>query len=402
MKGLIFQDISVASLLFHEYDKLIWLDSAAGEIAKEIRNSYAQYKWEIDSRQSNVARQNKVAFYLQSDTLVRSALPIIKHLDQASFKVFVPPVNQENSAKQLDEDGIAYEVFSKSKIRAFKPDVLVCLNDWSKLAKWVIMQARSISIPSVCIQESMIDFSENRRMTFADSVMLQGSFYLQKLDRKLTMLTGNPRYEHLIYSRQSKGDKVLINCNFTYGIFESQREAWLSDITNVLKDQNLEYQISQHPRDKGNLSKFSNVINSSASSVHEQLSGAKLLITRFSSLIHEALFFNIPVIYYNPHGEKQYQNLEIDEKVITLVRNKDELHVAVVNVLGRELQNQDYQQYIAKNCLPSTRKDLPSERIAKLLLSGSFPMKPDSMSQRIKGIYYHPIFRKLSSSVRRK
>jgi hypothetical protein len=405
VKGLIYHNISKSKTLFEQYDKLIWSNSTQNKqgLLSYIKSIYPDYSWEIEGSSSEkVAHTQKIGFYLQSDTLVKSAVPILKRLSADQYIVFIPPVNKENSDQQLIKDGIPYSELSRQELKTSGVSVLVLFNDWSKLAKRTIIQSRNLGIPTLCVQESMIDFSQNKRMTFAGSVMVQGQWYLKKLNRKVTLLTGNPRYEHLLSESASLGNEVLINCNFTYGIFENVRDAWLADIDRSLNQLNQSYFISQHPRDKGDLSLYKNVISSSADSIHNQIKRAKIVVTRFSSIIHEALFYEVPVVYYNPHNEPQIENLEIDHKVIKVASNPEELNEYLAHFINHRPAANLFKDYINRNCLDTENAQLPSERIANALLYGVFPLKKNSFSDILKSVYYHPILRKLSSFIRSK
>ncbi|HMX62824.1 MAG TPA: hypothetical protein PKD58_07130, partial [Candidatus Sumerlaeota bacterium] len=65
----------------------------------------------------------------------------------------------------------------------------------------------------------------------------------------------------------------------------------------------LDYFISQHPRDKGRFPDY-NVRPSHAGVVHDHLTDATILVTRFSTLIYEAMIMGRRVVYFNPFGEK--------------------------------------------------------------------------------------------------
>ncbi|PCJ64942.1 MAG: hypothetical protein COA58_11770 [Bacteroidetes bacterium] len=405
MKGIKYSNLSATSLLSVQFDKLVFVEKNNNTLApfKDIENLCPTYNWAIHIEDDiKSVRQNKIAFYLQSDTLVKSVLPILSKFADSEFIIFIPEMDRENSDTQLVQEGISYEVFSVTKLKAYKPDILVVLNDWTKLAKYVILKARKLNVPTICIQESMIDFGTKGRMQFSDAVFLQGLWYLSKLDVKLSFITGNPRYEHLLQESSNKKNSVLINCNFTYGIYEEVRESWLSDISNVLDGLNIPFNISQHPRDRGNLDAFKNVLSSSASSIHSQLKDSSLVITRFSSLIHEALFFKIPVIYYNPHNESQTDNVEIDGVVVRLARNFDELLSEVKSFKASEVDEKEFDTYLYRNCLSPKGTLLPSDTIANILKSVQIPVKKISLMDKVRMFMYQPTIRKISLFLRRK
>ncbi|MCC6154726.1 MAG: hypothetical protein IT367_13250, partial [Candidatus Hydrogenedentes bacterium] len=68
---------------------------------------------------------------------------------------------------------------------------------------------------------------------------------------------------------------------------------------------------------------------SNAYVVHEQLKASTIVITRFSSLAHEALLMGRHVIYYNPHGEKMRYLNEDATGLLMKAYTKEELARAI-------------------------------------------------------------------------
>lgn len=401
----VYSNIHNAARLQKSRDKLVWIadDSEVDKVTEELGKLFPQYQWKNDLTEEvdPSVVDNKIAFYLQSDTLVRSAIPIINRLNPESFQVFIPAFDRENSDKQCEQDGVKFSIASQEAIKAYGPDLFVLFNDWTKSAKHLILSLRKIGVPTICIQESMIDFGENQRMQFSDAVCLQGKWYLNKLDAKFSMITGNPRYESLAESHFSSDKKILVNCNFTYGIYEDKRIEWLDDVCSVLSNVGVEYAISQHPRDRGDLGAYKNVLSSSAATVQSQLEGARILVTRFSSLIHEALFYKIPVVYYNPHGERQIENLEVDTLVVKQARTVEELENAIRSFDNDKPEDYLFTNYIRRNCIPSAERQ-PSLLISEILCLLKIKAQSFTIADRFKMFLYQPLFRKMSLFLRRK
>lgn len=323
------------------------------------------------------SKSQKIAFYPSSDTLVYSFYPVIKELVSRKFDsqitVFCPAENPEGADKAIGElfKEIEVEVKGFSLFDyIFKAyDVLVLANDWSPDAKQIIAWSRLKKVKVVCLQESVINFDyKYRRMRYADVVLIQGAQSAKHLDRKRAVLVGNPRYEDLNFANRADFSKVLVNVNFTYGVYEEWREKWLKDIADSCNDLDLQFKISQHPRDTGDLSRYgAAVLNSHAGAVHDQLANSDILITRFSSLIHEGLEMGLKVIYYNPHNEELFYDFGANNSSLFVVQNKEELENALSLASSGQLDLDKKRAYAELHYRPST--NLPSSLIARLLQS---------------------------------
>ena len=316
----------------------------------------------------------KMAFFASNDTIATSFLPIINLLNLlniSNMKLFVPFMKDEGSEKVFEKQKIGCQIFSFLKIIEEKPDIFILGNDWGLEEKLIVLVCHLLGIKTVCIQESVIDFGDKKvkRMQWTDFVFVQGANSVKEFERGLYFITGNPRYEMLSYNSLPDKHKALINCNFTYGIFSNQREKWLDDIISILENLNIDYLISQHPRDNGDLSKYRNVIKSNADLVHQHISACSFLITRFSSLIHEAICLGRKVFYYNPHNERMKYDFGFDNDILFIAHNKDELDEQVRKYLNEkqyELKVNKMDRYLAIHCID--KENHPSKQIVNLLM----------------------------------
>jgi hypothetical protein len=293
----------------------------------------------------------RVCVLPSNDTHVFLFNPVIEHLSHASVRVLAEKGEAaEHSLKQL---GVPFSELDLSE-GAIQPfDILISANDWGPLELNVHKAFQKIGKPTACLQESVIRFNDVvHRMEWANFPLLQGLHFLDLLPRDVVFLTGNPRYEALSPSELPAQERVLINSNFTYGIFESIRAAWIEDAVNACKSASVDYLIAQHPRDRGELNDY-NVVPSSAAVIHQLIRGSSVLISRFSSLIHEALALGRPVVYFNPHGEQMDSSLAPDGEHIFLARDKKELREALSRLAIRssETPTEDdfYKNYTLKH-----------------------------------------------------
>lgn len=331
----------------------------------------------------------KILFFAQSDTLAHSCWLMGERLkNQLQVLYTVPKLKKERSDVFFSQKGIPYTEFSAKTLRTFRPDAVVLLNDWSKQPQWLISLCRLHKIPVICMQESVIDFGDRfKRMQWADEVMIQGTQTLFDLKREVYYLTGNPRYESLSLLHSNERDSILINSNFTYGIFEEVRNSWIHDIAECAEKLETPYFISQHPRDKGDISAYRQVIRSSSMQVADQLTKARCVVTRFSSLIHEALVAGIPVVYYNPHGEKMQYDFGFNHEFLLLATNKHELEIALRKVISFS-NREKIQDYLVNHCIQKENK--PLENILQLFTHLKFKSQAFSIKDAWKLIIYHP------------
>ena len=274
----------------------------------------------------------EVWFYPTNDTHTYLFHKIPAYLSNTKFVVSASQRKRERVREALVELNIPFEQMDSNRLNFNHCLGFVVGNDWGPYEQIELLKFQRKQIPTYCLQESVINFNDQQhRMEWCTFPLIQGIITTKSLHRDILFLTGNPRYETLLPSKMPENKIVLINCNFTYGVFEDVRSQWIADIVDVCNNNKLAYLISQHPRDRGDLSKY-NVVPSNASLIHSQLSNSSLLITRFSSLIYEALALGRPVVYYNPHNEKMDYDFEPDGEHMVVAKSKAELQQAISNI----------------------------------------------------------------------
>jgi hypothetical protein len=343
----------------------------------------------FDSLKLSAGRKERlIAFYSQSDTLADNTYCLISENPHYKYINYVPSGKAENADHFFAQKNIPYHRYSYRHLRGSRPDILVLYNDWTKAALRIIAHCHLLRIPVVCIQESIIDFGDSfRRMQHADDVMIQGVRSAAILPRNHFFLTGNPRYSHSLTANKA-AEYALINCNFTYNILEEVRAAWLDDVTSALDEAGINYFISQHPRDNGDLGKYKNVIRSSSTGLDEQLGKAGLLITRFSSLIHESLIRGVPVIYYNPHNENMQYDFDFNLEFLMIAREKNSLKEYSAMLYKKDISGKGLESYLNEHCLPAETK--PVSTINYLLSENDFSNVKFTFSDLLHLILYRP------------
>ena len=243
-----------------------------------------------------------ILFCPLNDTHSHMFHPILQHLD--SWKVLLAEIRpRENAEGTLRGLGIEPLIGGPEVLDELRPSVVVTGNDWNLTMKKIVAKARKMRIPSVCLQEGCLDFDTQSRMAISDFPLIQGPIMPSFLRRPAYIPTGNPRFDPIRQRPLPPKPLVMINCNFTYGVHEDQREPWVRSVADACRKVGLEFFVSQHPRDKGVFPDLP-VRPSGAGVVHEMLAESTIFVTRFSTVIYEAMIMGRRCLYYNPFGEK--------------------------------------------------------------------------------------------------
>lgn len=252
--------------------------------------------------------QKTILFVPSNDTHASWMLPIaagFNHPDEPFHSQFmILPKRSERASEALEAGGLNYYHYAPGLLRCLAPAAIVLGNDWGPDELTIIGEARLLHIPMICIQEGPLLFDPlQKQIGHADYALLQGPVMKQYVDNPQVMIVGNPKYEQITPTPLPEKPRVMINCNFTYGVFEDQRDSWVSAAVNACQELGLDFFVSQHPRDRGLLPDSYRVIHSQAALVPEQLQSSMILLTRFSTLIYEAIKMGRQVVYYDPMDE---------------------------------------------------------------------------------------------------
>ncbi len=188
-------------------------------------------------------------------------------------------------------------------------------NDWDGVVARPLLEVfKGRGIPTIGIIEGINDYLDvdtgrsRRAYRTVDRVLVPGEF-----DRRhyfadmgdLARVVGIPRLREIMKSGgaglpAAGSQHVLVNCNFTYGVLEEKRNAWVREVVSACKSAGFSYEITRHPADKGDLSEY--VV--AEDGFYAALRRSTIVVSRFSSCILEALAVGVRAIYYNPGIEK--------------------------------------------------------------------------------------------------
>ena len=255
----------------------------------------------------------RVLLFAANDTHAHFLTPVAEALGDGLFAVPNPRKFDENAAGALRAEGfdtveIDADLELDGRVDAFDPHLVLCGNDWSAEFRALRRYCRRRAIPTVALQEGPQDWEAKwgginpRKYQNADVLFATGPVTFRSIQPKHFAITGNPKVDRLEARPLPDRPRVLINCNFTYGQYEEARAGWMRDVLGACRELGLDCVISRHPRDPTPWEEAP-TIHSNAYRVRDQLSDCSIVVSRFSSIIYEALALGRPAIYYNPHGE---------------------------------------------------------------------------------------------------
>jgi hypothetical protein len=200
----------------------------------------------------------RILFICGNDTIAKSMINIYDNLGSYIKCEFASlGFSNENAEYLIGKYGLPYVGVAKHRDSFYKNYKLIIIgNDWGSEIKSILFRLKALKKQSILVQESSVKFNDKyNRYKFADIIFLQGENSLNHIRhyKNAKYVLGNPRYNDYNFQlRRTK--KITINVNFTYGIFESRRDEWLSDILGALHGYDVD--VIKHPRDLSNLDKY--------------------------------------------------------------------------------------------------------------------------------------------------
>ncbi len=255
-----------------------------------------------------------IVFSAHKDYHVVIAVPIARLLRRWGLKVAFldfTDVRDEGSLKTLEWLGEKHYYSSRNFIASdqrFK--VITVFNDWDVLTtRPLVLDARGAGAATVGFVEGINDFDDvdtgSRRDAYRSVEWVLGAgrydrHYFGDLGDKFRVV-GFPRIAAALAEpyRPPEQQRAVINVNFSYNVLEEQRDAWLESAIEGCRRAEMEWVVSQHPQDRGDLSSYP----VDERSFEEVMGENAVLISRFSSCIIEALAMGRGVVYHNPGTE---------------------------------------------------------------------------------------------------
>lgn len=203
---------------------------------------------------------------------------------------------------------------------------LIVRNDWGPSAS-LVHACKAAGVPTFGWVEGVQDFADadtgraRHAYRSVDTVLTLGRYDAAQLEGAHTVVVGSERLWRMWRDAPSTHtDDVVANVNFSYGVLEEARSAWVRDVAHATRAAHRELLITRHPADKGFVGRRSETTRSSS----DLLGTCRTLISRFSTLGYEALVRGVPLVYHNPHGER-VPTFRDDMGAFVTTRSRDEL-----------------------------------------------------------------------------
>jgi glycosyltransferase involved in cell wall biosynthesis len=219
------------------------------------------------------------------------------------------PYRKQGVEAKLMELGIEYINHGNLLLYGILPKAAVCLCDWDIVIKRIFINYKERGVKTFGIVEGVQDYRDadtgrpRNAYGTVEHLFIPGSFDKRYFDNeKNKYISGISRIDTLLKDESTieKDIDVLVNVNFTYGVLENQRENWISSVVEAIGKNKLSYGITQHCADKADLGHYK-VLDGQ---LYDLLRKSRVIVTRFSTVVLEALALKVPVVYYNPNIEK--------------------------------------------------------------------------------------------------
>lgn len=295
-----------------------------------------------------------------ADYHVDAAVRYAEHSSNQRFALLDLSQRLSRGGRAFDWDSSAYDpehvlTHYSLKDRSFPVGArsLVVFNDTNPIAADLLDRSRRTGIPTVAVVEGAVDFGrvlnglerhggpqKEKSYRNADHVFLHGYWSQKFFADKPTQVVGSSRAEFFLGQdvRNPTRPSVLMNLNFSYGVLTDAAPGFVKGFTDAISGTGLEVQVTQHPRDSTDLPARLNRLRSC--DLVAALQSSSVLVSRFSTVIIDALALGVPVVYFNPHGEP-VEELLPPFGAFDIARNSRELLDAINRALQQQSRGKD-------------------------------------------------------------
>ena len=248
---------------------------------------------------------------------------------------------------------------------------VVVMNDWGTTRPLVEL-ARSGSIPVFGWVEGVQDFADadtgqdRRPYRHVDHVFCLGHYDHEQLDGVERSVVGSNRLRALWKSEPIRPARpfATVNSNFTYGVHTEHRRRWLRTVRDACDEVGVPWTISRHVAERGLLRPR----HVSSLPIDELLARSSVLISRFSTLVYEALVRGVRLAYHNPHGETVPTFAEPDGG-FDVTRSRSELVAAIRRADAGPIANRERAEPFLRHHLRLEAGPDPAELAARVIIA---------------------------------
>ena len=293
-----------------------------------------------------------VLFICDANYHIRNAAPIARYLARNGISVGIidrasylskgkRQLSKDEKSEFQDLKIISYfeEIYTRIKTNTLKAAIF--FNDWGD-NNILVRSLRSKGIATIGINEGVNDFlklgegftSKLSPYRTCEYAILPGKFDTQFfIDRPGQYYIGGLPKIRQLYNEPvtfPSSPIAVINVNFTYAVLTYYRDLFLKTAIEGCKKAGINYILTQHPMDNGELSGY----NISSKNMYDTIREGTIFISRFSGAIIEALALGKPCVYHNPHNE---QILKFQEPLgaYSISHDSDSLATCIIHELEK-------------------------------------------------------------------
>ena len=293
-----------------------------------------------------------VLFVCEADYHIRNAAPIIRNLKEKDISVAIidktnflsggkRALQNEEKNDFMDLKKILFNKNVYSTINYNLLKAVVFFNDWGESNSFV-RSLRTKGISTIGINEGVNDFLKlgegfTSRITpyrTCEYAILPGKFDTQFfIDRpNQYFISGLPKINQLYKEPVTfpSSPLAVINVNFTYSVLTYYRDLFIRTAIEGCKKAGIDYVLTQHPMDNGDLSLY----NVSEKNMYDTIKEGTVFISRFSGAIIESLALGKPCVYHNPHNE-QIRKFQEPLGAYSISFNSDSLAAGITHELNK-------------------------------------------------------------------
>lgn len=272
--------------------------------------------------------------------------------------------------------------------------LVIVFNDFNDDFRDALEFRNRLDLPSVCAVEGIndflrVDFEGHHILPYrrCEYVFLAGEHDQAYFADRKTYVTGMPVVEELSKKEVSfpRDPLAVLNVNFTYGVLEHERELYVQKASGAFAAVGLNWQITQHPMDKGKL----DGCPISDKTQYELIDEGTVFVSRFATGILEALASGKPAIYFNPHQER-VDKFKEPFGAFEIATTQEELAQALRNVLQDVERGVDFRERAHKFLKLHTGFDPAGPRVGAQFASAAIDIigsRPDA-EHEVSQLFY--------------